>query len=257
MKKYLTIGEAAKLLDTTTFNLRYYEKEKLIKPAHKSDSGYRLYDYENIYILSDIMALRKGDISIKDIKKLFENYSKESYFEIMRISYEKIKKERERLEELQKEIERTLDIIELDTYYKSFTVEELPARKFAIIKNSDYKMDYSIKKIYDIYMENNIDVSQLYKDDQYYILNDNCISFCVENNLGKYDLESTFFQKGRYLKYNFFATYYEIENKIRDFYHYIIKNNMEYQGELLLKIKRKTLMIDKSGYICVLQIKIK
>lgn len=257
MKKYLTIGEAAKLLDTTTFNLRYYEKEKLIKPAHMSDSGYRLYDYEDIYTLSDIMALRNGDISIKNIKKLFENYSKESYFGMMRMSYEKVKKERKRLKELQKEIERTLDIMELDTDYKSFTVEKFPTRRFAIIKNSDYKMDYSIKEIYDIYMENNIDISQLYKDDQYYILNNNCISFCVENNLEKYDLESVLFQKGKYLKFSFFATYDEIENKIKDFYCYIIENNMEYQGELLLKIRGKTLMIDKSGYIYEVQIKIK
>lgn len=256
MKKYLTIGETSKLLNTTTFNLRYYEKEGLIKPTHMTDSGYRLYDYEDIYILSDIMTLRNGDISIKDIKKLFDNYSKESCVEMLKISSEKIEKERKRLEELQKGIERTLNVMELDIDYKSFSVEKFPARKFAIIKNSDYKMDYSIKEIYDIYVENNIDMSNL-KGDQYYILNNNCISFCIEDSSKKYDFESVFYQKGKYLKFSFFTKNDKIEGEIKEFFYYIIKNNMEYQGELLLKIRMETLMIDKYGYIYELQIKIK
>lgn len=257
MKKYLTIGEAAKLLDTTTFNLRYYEKEGLIKPGHTPDSGYRLYDYEDIYALSDIIALRNSDISIKDIRNLSENYSKESCTEMMNRSHEKIKKEIKRLEKLQREIEKTLDIMGLDIDHKLFTVEKFSERKFIIIKSSDYKMDYSIKELYDIYTENNIEVSQLYKSDQYYILNNESIHFCMEGSSKEYNLDSEVYPKGKYLKYSFFATDDETENKIGDFFDYIIKNNMEYQGELLLKRRGKTLMINKSGYTSELQIKIK
>ncbi|TAJ81781.1 heavy metal-responsive transcriptional regulator [Reyranella sp.] len=40
----LTIGKLAALTETSTDTLRYYEREGLIEPADRTESGYRLYD---------------------------------------------------------------------------------------------------------------------------------------------------------------------------------------------------------------------
>jgi DNA-binding transcriptional MerR regulator len=44
----LTIGKLAALADVRTDTLRYYEREHLLAPASKSDSGYRLYDSDSV-----------------------------------------------------------------------------------------------------------------------------------------------------------------------------------------------------------------
>ena len=41
------IGELAKRCGVSTDTLRFYEKNRLIKPVGRSESGYRLYDEEN------------------------------------------------------------------------------------------------------------------------------------------------------------------------------------------------------------------
>ena len=41
------IGELAKRCGVTADTLRFYEKNKLIAPAGRSDSGYRIYSEEN------------------------------------------------------------------------------------------------------------------------------------------------------------------------------------------------------------------
>lgn len=49
----------------------------------------------------------------------------------------------------------------------------------------------------------------------------------------------------------------EIEERVAEMFEYIIKNNMEYEGELVLIIDLKTSMMSRSGYVGELQIKIK
>ena len=44
----LTIGKAAARANVTPDTLRYYEREGLIRPATKSEAGYRLYDTEQV-----------------------------------------------------------------------------------------------------------------------------------------------------------------------------------------------------------------
>ncbi|MCG6405197.1 MerR family DNA-binding transcriptional regulator, partial [Vibrio fluvialis] len=53
------IGELAKRCGVSTDTLRFYEKNALISPAGRSDSGYRLYDEENQKQVSFILKPRK------------------------------------------------------------------------------------------------------------------------------------------------------------------------------------------------------
>jgi len=258
MKKYLTIGEAAKLLGTTTFNLRYYEKEGLVKPVHMTEGGYRLYDYDEIYYLSAVKTLRDSNIPIKEIKELMKDQSMEGYIRAMKKSSEEIRKEIQRLEVLQGEVEETLGVMnEFAKDKRKFIVEELPTRRFTVIRKSDYEMNYPIKEIYDIYLKNKIDMSEMYKSDMHYILTDDNITLCLQDDSDRYDLENETFEGGRYLKYTFFSTEAELEARIGEFFQHIIENRLSYDGELLLKVRVKALVTGNMGCGYELQIKIK
>ncbi|MCT4618371.1 MAG: MerR family transcriptional regulator [Marinisporobacter sp.] len=259
MRKYLTIGEVSKLLNISTYNIRYYEKEELIKPSHVSDRGYRLYSYNDIYSLNIIMILRESGISIKDVKKLINNYNKENYRQAMEKSYEKIDEEIKRLKLLKRDIDESLEIVDkYENNKEIFSFKYFHKRRFIIIKKSDYQMDYSIKEIYDFYDKHSIDMSPLYKSDSYYILEDHQISLCLLDDVNEHNIESLICEKGKYLSYSFFVhNDMEIEKRVVEMFEYIIKNNIEYEGEMILIIGLKASMISESEYAAELQIKIK
>ena len=73
MKKHFTIGEAARIADTTAETLRHYDRIGLVKP-HETDpwTGYRYYCEQEIIRLNTIQALRCMDLSLKEIKEILE-----------------------------------------------------------------------------------------------------------------------------------------------------------------------------------------
>lgn len=64
--------EVEEQLGITKDALRYYEKENLIKPSRDSN-GYRNYSQEDIRILKNIMMFRLFNLSIDEIKMIFNN----------------------------------------------------------------------------------------------------------------------------------------------------------------------------------------
>ncbi|EKO3496550.1 Zn(2+)-responsive transcriptional regulator [Vibrio fluvialis] len=66
------IGEIAKRCGVSTDTLRFYEKNALISPAGRSDSGYRLYDEENQKQVSFILKAKELGLSLEEIKELLE-----------------------------------------------------------------------------------------------------------------------------------------------------------------------------------------
>ena len=66
------IGELAKRCGVTTDTLRFYEKNELIKPAGRSESGYRLYNDENQKRVRFILKAKELGLSLGDIKDLLE-----------------------------------------------------------------------------------------------------------------------------------------------------------------------------------------
>lgn len=66
----LKISEMAKLANTTRRTLIFYDQESIFKPEHKTQSGYRYYDYNQLYDLLFILGLRNLDISLEEIKKI-------------------------------------------------------------------------------------------------------------------------------------------------------------------------------------------
>lgn len=67
----MKINEIEQLLGLTRANIRFYEKEGLLKPARK-DNGYREYSDEDIVILKKIIIFRKLGLSLPDIKCILD-----------------------------------------------------------------------------------------------------------------------------------------------------------------------------------------
>ena len=66
----LRIGRIARLLQTTTKTLRFYEAAGLLPPPVRSESGYRLYDDAAVARARLVLGLRKFDLSIQELKEL-------------------------------------------------------------------------------------------------------------------------------------------------------------------------------------------
>lgn len=65
-----TIGKVATLVDISTNALRYYEREGLIRPASKSESGYRLYDDDTVSRLRFIKQAQHCGFTLVEIGEL-------------------------------------------------------------------------------------------------------------------------------------------------------------------------------------------
>ena len=73
MKKYFSIGEAAKAAHTTSETLRHYDRIGLVKPSKKDEwTNYRYYTEQDIVRLNTVRALQLMDLPLQEIKKVLE-----------------------------------------------------------------------------------------------------------------------------------------------------------------------------------------
>ena len=73
MKKYFSVGEAAKAVHTTSETLRHYDRIGLVKPSKKDEwTNYRYYTEPDIVRLNTVRALQLMDLSLQEIKKVLE-----------------------------------------------------------------------------------------------------------------------------------------------------------------------------------------
>jgi DNA-binding transcriptional MerR regulator len=64
------IGQAARLSGVSSANIRFYEKEKLIKPRGISANSYRFYSDEDVHQLRFIRQLRSLDMTLDEVRTL-------------------------------------------------------------------------------------------------------------------------------------------------------------------------------------------
>jgi DNA-binding transcriptional MerR regulator len=83
MDKLIKIHEVSVQYDITARALKYYEDMGLIKSTKSDDYAYRLYDENAIKRLEQILILRKLNIKIKDIQKIFHTESSEVVLKIL------------------------------------------------------------------------------------------------------------------------------------------------------------------------------
>ena len=66
----MKIGELARLTNTQTETIRYYEREGLLPPAARTDANYRVYTEEHGQRLSFIRHCRSLDMTLDEIRTL-------------------------------------------------------------------------------------------------------------------------------------------------------------------------------------------
>ena len=73
MRKFFSIGDAAKAVHTTSETLRHYDRIGLVKPGKKDEwTGYRYYTEQDIVRLNTVRALQLMDLPLREIKKVLE-----------------------------------------------------------------------------------------------------------------------------------------------------------------------------------------
>lgn len=77
----MTIKEVEERTGLARSNVRFYEKEKLIRPSRNERNGYRDYSQSDVENLKKIAYLRTLGISIEDIRNVIQG--KESLPEIL------------------------------------------------------------------------------------------------------------------------------------------------------------------------------
>ncbi|MCL2433646.1 MAG: MerR family transcriptional regulator [Clostridia bacterium] len=83
MNELTKIKDVSSLYNITTRTLRYYEKMGLIESSRDESSGYRLYDEAALIRLRQILILRKMNISIDDIGRIFSSKNSDTVLTVL------------------------------------------------------------------------------------------------------------------------------------------------------------------------------
>jgi DNA-binding transcriptional MerR regulator len=78
----LCITDAVKQFGVTSKTLRYYERVGLLEAKRADNNNYRYYDEAEVERIKQIMILRKMQISIKDIIRIYENEDMSTVVEV-------------------------------------------------------------------------------------------------------------------------------------------------------------------------------
>ncbi len=100
MNDLIKIRDVSSKYDISARTLRYYEDMGLITSTRSNDYAYRLYDEIAVKRLEQILILRKLNISIRDIQRIFNTSGSETVLEVLSKKVEDIDGEVALLHEL-------------------------------------------------------------------------------------------------------------------------------------------------------------
>lgn len=90
----LTVTKLAKTCKISRATILYYEKEGLLKPAFRSQNGYRWYGENEIKKLNDIVRFRSFGIAVADIHSLLNQDDNEAcQSKVLKTQFEKIEQQ--------------------------------------------------------------------------------------------------------------------------------------------------------------------
>ena len=114
---FYTVGEMAKILNTTSSTLRYYDKEGLLPFVERSESGIRMFkdsDYEWLLVID---CLKNTGMGIKDIKRFIEMVIAGD--STIKERLQMIIRQRESVKEQMAKLQQTLDTLDYKVWYYS------------------------------------------------------------------------------------------------------------------------------------------
>ena len=114
---FYTVGEMAKILNTTPSTLRYYDKEGLLPFVERTGSGIRMFkdsDYEWLLVID---CLKNTGMGIKDIKKFIDMAITGDA--TIKERLQMILRQRESVQEQMAKLQQTLDTLDYKVWYYS------------------------------------------------------------------------------------------------------------------------------------------
>lgn len=112
MSNLIKIKDVSSKYDITARTLRYYEDMGLLHSTRSDDYAYRMYDEKAVRRLEQILILRKLNISIKDIQRVFKASSSDVVLEVLGKKVQNIDEEVALLHELKEIVLGFIDEIE-------------------------------------------------------------------------------------------------------------------------------------------------
>jgi len=150
-----TVKKLAEMAGVSVRTLHHYDETGLLKPADRTDAGYRLYGEDELLRLQQILYYKELDFPLKKISKILEspNFDKVDALRQHKVA---LKKRRERLDTLLSTIDKTISKIKENTImtyeelYEGFPKEKAEAyRNEAIDKWGDavYQSEEHLKDL--------------------------------------------------------------------------------------------------------------
>jgi len=141
MSNLIKIKDVSSKYDITARTLRYYEDMGLLHSTRSDDYAYRMYDEKAVRRLEQILILRKLNISIKDIQRVFKASSSDVVLEVLGKKVQNIDEEVALLHELKEIVLGFIDEIEQVNFSDNSDIKLLYNRAKEIEKrliNIDY-----------------------------------------------------------------------------------------------------------------------
>ncbi len=156
MSKYISIGQAASILDISVETIRYYEKEGIIPSLHRDTNNYRLISLTHLLFLKGVTQLRHAGFSLEQIKQLHEGaytHTPDMQFQLITQGLDHVKENILALEKIQADLMESLE--HLKNFYslqskgchvcnvtEALDISELTDLKF-ILSDNDFVLPLS------------------------------------------------------------------------------------------------------------------
>lgn len=125
MGQLTKIHEVSARYGVTARTLRYYEDVGLIKSIRTDDYAYRMYDDDQMKRLEQILVLRKLDIGVKDIKRIFGDQNAGFLFDVLKQKVKDIDDEVALLHELKQIVLKFIRQLGVADFKNSDDVQKL------------------------------------------------------------------------------------------------------------------------------------
>jgi len=125
MHSLIKIKEVSNKYDITARTLRYYEDMGLLTSTRSDDYAYRMYDESAVKRLEQILILRKLNISIRDIQRIFNDSGAATVLEVLNKKAQNIDNEVALLHELKSIVLDFIKAIEQMNFTDNNDVKQL------------------------------------------------------------------------------------------------------------------------------------
>ncbi|MBU3127937.1 MerR family transcriptional regulator [Clostridium tagluense] len=251
MKEYIKISELSRLMNLSIHQIRYFEEKGILYPAYVDKNKYRMYGINEIYQLSQILLLRKLNISTKEIKESLISYSTDDYSQLLKNSLKGIESEIHELINLKHFVKRTLEECnesqkDSENNYKIKCFNTRYMKQWIQLEEQE-KLNAS-----NLY-EKAIHLPNLFESDLHYFYDYNKVAICFESSHPS-DIN---LEKGKYLIKNFLVTVEnDILEEITKLQQYIKENQYSAIGEIIIIEKSYLSMFNNNSLFYQLQVKI-